>query len=101
MVSNSVGPAASLGFGDSLSLVTSSADTAWVLALRNGFPAYTRTAIDTAGFGAVPVGAMPNTAVNYFDRHRPTTVSYQVNLGDQDALDDISVMYIVLLVNYI
>src|SRR5205807_7953575 len=88
MVSNSVGPAASLGFGDSLSLVTSSADTASVLALRNGFPAYTRPSIDTAGFGAVRVGARPNTAVTYFARHRPTPVSYQVNLGVQDEIVD-------------
>jgi hypothetical protein len=42
MVSNSVGPAAPLGFSENLSLVTSSADTTSVLALRNGFPIYTR-----------------------------------------------------------
>jgi Carboxypeptidase regulatory-like domain/TonB dependent receptor len=88
MVSNSVGPAASLGFGDSLSLVTSNADTASVLALRNGFPVYTRPAIGTPGFGAVAVGAKPNTAVTYFDRARPAPVSYQVNLGVQDEIAD-------------
>src|SRR4029077_20157604 len=57
MVSTSVGPAASLGFGDALSLVASSADTAWALALRNGFPAYSRPSLTSAGFGAVPLGA--------------------------------------------
>src|SRR5205807_5029839 len=88
MVSNSVGPAASLGFGDSLSLVTANADTASVLALRNGFPVYARPSIQAAGFGAVPLGARPDTAVTYFDRNRPTPVSYQVNLGVQDEIID-------------
>lgn len=86
MVSTSVGPAASLGFGDNLSLVAPSADTTAALALRNGFPAYTRAAIDTPGYGAVPVGSRPNTAVTYFDRNRPTPVSYQVNFGVQDEI---------------
>jgi hypothetical protein len=34
----------------------------------------------------VPVGAKPNTAVTYFDRHRPAPISYQVNLGIQDEI---------------
>jgi len=55
-VSTSVGPQASLGFGDSLRLVATSADTTSALALKNGFPAYTRPPIDTPGFGAVPAG---------------------------------------------
>jgi hypothetical protein len=86
MVSTSVGPAASLGFGDSLSLVTASADASAVLAMRNGFPAYTRQPIDTPGYGAVPVGSKPVTAVTYFDRNRLTPVSYQVNFGIQDEI---------------
>lgn len=86
MVSNSVGPSASLGFGDSLSLVASNADTTSALTLRNGFPVYTRPSIDTAGFGAVALGAKPNTAVTYFDRNRPTPISYQVNLNVQDEI---------------
>lgn len=86
MVSNSVGPAAALGFGDSLSLVASNADTASALVLRNGFPAYTRLAIGTPGFGAVVFNGKPNTAVTYFDRHRPTPVSYQYNLDVQDEI---------------
>jgi hypothetical protein len=32
------------------------------------------------------VGAIPNTAVTYFDRARPAPVSYQVNLGVQDEI---------------
>jgi hypothetical protein len=86
MVSTSVGPAASLGFGDALSLVAASADTTWALALRNGFPAYTRPSIGSAGFGAVPVGAKTTTAVTFFDRSRPAPVSYQFNFEVQDEI---------------
>jgi hypothetical protein len=86
MVSNSVGPSASLGFGDSLSLVASSADTATALILRNGFPAYSRPSIETPGFGAVEPNAKPNTDVTYFARNRPTPVSYQYNLDVQNEI---------------
>ncbi len=86
MVSNSVGPAASLGFGDALSLVAASADTTWALAMRNGFPVYTRPSISSAGFGAVPVGGKTTTAVTYFDRARPAPVSYQFNFEVQDEV---------------
>jgi hypothetical protein len=86
MVSNSVGPAAPLGFGDALSLVAPSADTTWALAMRNGFPQYTRPSIDSPGFGAVPVGAKTTTAVTFFDRSRPAPVSYQFNFEVQDEI---------------
>ncbi len=86
MVSTSVGPAAPLGFSDNLTLVASNADTASAWTLRNGFPVYTRPSIDTPGFGAVPFGAKPNTAVTYFDRNRPTPVWYQYNLDVQDEV---------------
>jgi hypothetical protein len=86
MVSNSVGPAAPLGFGDSLSLVAPSADTTAALVLRNGFPVYIRPSIDTPGFGAAALGAKPNTAVTFFERHRPAPASYQVNLDIQDEV---------------
>lgn len=86
MVSNSVGPSASLGFGDSLSLVASSADTATALILSNGFPAYSRPSIETPGFGAVGPNAKPNTDVTYFARNRPTPVSYQYNLDVQNEI---------------
>jgi hypothetical protein len=86
MVSNSVGPSAALGFADSLSLVASSADTTTALLLRNGFPAYTRPSINTPGFGAVAFNGKPNTAVTFFNRNRPTPVSYQYNLDVQDEV---------------
>ncbi|HZT28941.1 MAG TPA: carboxypeptidase regulatory-like domain-containing protein [Bryobacteraceae bacterium] len=86
MVSNSVGPAAPLGFSDNLSLVAPSPDTTAALTLRNGFPLYVRPPLTTPGFGAVPYGAKPNTAVTFFDRNRPTPTSYQVNLDVQDEV---------------
>jgi hypothetical protein len=86
LVSNSVGPAAPLGFSDNLSLVASNADTTAALVLKNGFPVYTRPSIDTPGFGAVAPGKKPNTAVTYFDRNRPTPTSYQFNLDIQDEI---------------
>lgn len=86
MVSNSVGPAAPLGFSDNLSLVASNADTASALVLKGGFPNYARPSLATPGFGAVPLGAKPNTAVTYFDRNRPTPASYQVNLDVQNEI---------------
>ncbi len=85
-VSNSINTSASIGFSDNVSLVTSAAETDWVLLLRNGFPAYTRPAIDTPGFGAVKVGERPTLAVEYYDRNRPSPVSYQWNLDIQKVL---------------
>jgi hypothetical protein len=82
-VSNSINTSASLGFSDNVSYVTSNAETSYVLQMKNGFPAYTRPSIDTAGFGAVQVGDRPTTAVQYYERHRPSPVSYQYNLDIQ------------------
>src|SRR5262249_4453843 len=59
---------------------------AWVLLMRDGFPTYTRPSIDTPGFGAVKVGDRPTTAVQFYDRHRPSPVSYQYNLDIQKIL---------------
>jgi hypothetical protein len=69
--------------------VSANADTSYALALRNGFPAYTRPPIGTSGtpgFGAVPAGAKPDTAVTYFDRNRPAPVSYQFTVDVQDEI---------------
>ena len=82
-VSNSITTSATLGFSDNVSYVTSSAETAYVLQLAQGYPAYTRPSIDTPGFGAVAAGQKPTTAVQYFDRHRPTPRSYQYNFNVQ------------------
>ncbi len=85
-VSNSITTSATLGFSDNLSLVTSQAETAYVLSLANGFPAYKRPSIDDPGFGAVALGSRPTTAVQFFDRHRPTPRSYQYNFNLQKEL---------------
>jgi hypothetical protein len=50
--------------------------------LRNGFPLIERPPLD-AGFGAVPAGERPFTAVGFFERERPTPISYQYNLNVQ------------------
>jgi len=86
MVSTSVGSAAALGFSDNLNLVAANPDLASALVLRSGFPPYTRPPIDTPGFGAVPLGVAPTTAVTFFDRPRPTPVSYQMNVDIQNEI---------------
>jgi hypothetical protein len=85
-VSNSINTSAALGFSDNLSYVTSSAETAWALLLQNGYPAYTRPSIDAPGFGAVRVGDRPLTAVQFYERNRPSPVSYQYNLDIEKVL---------------
>jgi hypothetical protein len=82
-VSNSINTSASLGFSDNLSYVTSQAETNWVLLLKTGFPEYQRPSIDSPGFGAVKVGERATTAVQYYERHRPSPLSYQYNLDIQ------------------
>jgi len=84
-VSNTIGDVAALGFSTSASFVVSQATTHSAFRLRDGFPAYARPAL-TPGFGAVPVGTRPNTAVSFFDRHQVAPTSYQVNLDLQHEL---------------
>ena len=87
-VSGVIATAASLGFSTEVSLAATQPGINSALVLRNGFPAYTRTPVDQlgAGFGAVPLGGSPTTAVTYFDRNRPTPVSYQFNFNLQHQL---------------
>lgn len=81
-VSNTIGDTASTGFSTSASLVTPQADLVSAMRLRDGFPAIVRPPLNDA-FGAVPQGTRPNTAVGFFERDRPTPVSYQYNLSVQ------------------
>ena len=81
-VSNTIGDAAALGFSTSTNLVVSQADLASALRLRDGFPAVARPALDAA-FGAAPAGQRPSTAVTFFERDRPTPLSYQYNANIQ------------------
>lgn len=82
-VSTSVTTSATLGYSDSFSVATSAGETAYALQLANGFPAYTRPSPGTPGFGAVAPGQKALTAVQFFDRHRPTPISYQYNFDLQ------------------
>ena len=84
-VSNTIGDVAALGFSTAASFVVSQATTESAFTLRDGFPAYSRPAL-TSGFGAVPLGVRPNTAVSFFDPHQVAPVSYQINLDLQHEL---------------
>jgi len=81
-VSNTIGDVASLGYSTAASYATAQAASAIVFQLQNGFPAYTRPVL-TPGFGAVPVGESPNTAVSYFNPNQVAPISYQYNLSVQ------------------
>ncbi|MBI3210572.1 MAG: TonB-dependent receptor [Candidatus Solibacter usitatus] len=87
-VNSIVGTAASLGFSTSFALNSTQPGFNSALRLRDGFPAQTRVPVDQlgAGFGAVAAGRAPNTAVTFFERARPTPVSYQYNLNVQREL---------------
>ncbi|PYR90449.1 MAG: hypothetical protein DMF84_21330 [Acidobacteria bacterium] len=81
-VSNTVGDTAALGFSTAASFVASQATTQSTFHLRDGFPPYAPRD-RTSGFGAVPVGQRPNTAVSYFDPRQVAPTSYQSNISIQ------------------
>jgi hypothetical protein len=87
-VNSIVGTAAALGFSTDFHIASSQPGITSAMRLREGFPAFTRLSVDQlgAGFGAVPPGAAPNTAVTFFERSRPTPISYQYNLNLQREL---------------
>lgn len=85
-LSNSVGDQAALGFSTSANFVVAQATTESAFLLRNGFPAYSRAALNDA-FGAVPVGARPTTSVGFFDPNQKMPTSYQANLSLQHEID--------------
>ncbi len=84
-VSATIGDVASLGFSTSANFVVAQAATQYAFLLRDGFPAYTRPALDP-GFGAVPVGQRTTTSVAYFDPNQLAPTSYQFNLSLQHEL---------------
>ncbi len=90
-VSNSITTSATLGFSDNISLVTAQAETAYVLRLADGFPAVTRPDINDGGIGAVRPGERVTTAVQFFERHRPTPRSYQWNFNLQKEVKNVVV----------
>lgn len=81
-VSNTIGDTASLGFSDAASYVVALAEFQSAMRLRDGFPAFSRQPL-TPGFGAVPLGQRPNTAVSFFNPRQVAPLSYQYNLGVQ------------------
>ena len=81
-VSNTIGDAAALGFSDSASFVVAQADQQSAFRLRDGFPAYSRPALNDS-FGAVAVGQKPTTSISYFNPLQVSPISYQYNLGVQ------------------
>ena len=84
-VSNTIGDVAALGFSTSATYSVAQGETQSALQLRDGFPAATRQPL-TPGFGAVPLGQKPNTAVSFFNPQQVAPVSYQYNLGIQREL---------------
>ena len=97
-VSNTIGDVASKGFSTSTSLVLPQADLLSAMQLRNGFPAADRPPLD-AGFGAVAPGQRPSTAVGFFERERPTPISYQYNLNVQRAVTSDTVVEVGYMAN--
>ncbi len=85
-ISNSVTTGATLGYSDAVNLVTASGETNYALRLSDGFPAHPRPNVGDPGAGAVRLGQTPNTALTFFDRHRPSPVSYQFNFDVQKEL---------------
>jgi hypothetical protein len=81
-VSNTIGDAAALGFSTSVTYAVAQPATESVFLLRHGFPPYTRPPV-APGFGAVPPGQKPNTAVSFFNPQQVAPVSYQYNFGVQ------------------
>ena len=81
-VSNTIGDVASLGFSTSASYVVAQAEFQSALRLRDGFPAVTRPALNSA-FGAVAAGQKPNTSVAFFNPQQVAPISYQYNLNLQ------------------
>jgi hypothetical protein len=84
-VSNTIGDTAALGFSDAASYVVAQAEFQSALRLRDGFPAFSRQPL-TPGFGAVPPGQRPNTAISFFNPKQVAPLSYQYNLGVQREL---------------
>jgi len=87
-VNSIVGTAAALGFSTDFRITASEPGVTAAMRLRDGFPSLTRPSLDQlgAGFGAVPVGTPPTTAVTFFERSRATPVAYQYNLDVQHEI---------------
>jgi outer membrane receptor protein involved in Fe transport len=76
----------SLGFSTSLDLSSPDQGLTTPYRLNQPVPASLSSPVLNDAFGAVPVGATPNTAVTFFDRSRATGYAQQFNLGVQRQL---------------
>jgi Carboxypeptidase regulatory-like domain/TonB-dependent Receptor Plug Domain/TonB dependent receptor len=81
-VSNTIGDTAALGFSTSANFVVPQATTESAFRLRDGFPAYSRPALNS-DYGAVPIGTRPHTSVAFFNPNQVAPTSYQSNLNVQ------------------
>ncbi|HYZ85389.1 MAG TPA: TonB-dependent receptor [Bryobacteraceae bacterium] len=97
-VSNSIGDVASTGFSTATTLVVPQADLLSAMRLRDGVPSTPRPPL-TSGFGAVAPGERPNTAVGFFERNRPTPISYQYNLNVQHEISQNTVVEVGYMAN--
>jgi len=87
-VNSIVGTAATLGFSTDFVITSTEVGVTSAMRLREGFPALTRPTLDQlgAGFGAVPLGRAPTTAVTFFERSHPTPIALQYNLNLQHEI---------------
>ena len=82
-----IGTAAALGFSTNCSISATQPGINNAMVLAAGLPASACPGTQLGpGFGAVPVGSAPNTAVTFFERSRPTPISYQFNFDVQQEL---------------
>src|SRR5580693_8918100 len=82
---------ANLGFSDSASFVSVNNGVTPAFLLANGFPANSVPAAAqlTPGYGAVPVGTKPTTAVTYYQQTgRNTGYLEQYNMNIQKQLSN-------------
>ncbi|MGH9628575.1 MAG: TonB-dependent receptor domain-containing protein [Bryobacteraceae bacterium] len=87
-VNEIVGTAATLGFSTDFRITATQVGIDSAMRLRDGFPSFVRQPVEElgAGFGAVPVGRSPNTAVTFFERNRPTPLALQYNFNVQHEI---------------
>ncbi len=100
-VNSIVGTSATLGFSTDFRITATEVGITSAMRLRDGFPNFTRPTIEQlgSGFGAVPVGRAPTTAVTFFERRHPTPYSWQYNLEVQQQVPGNGLVEIAYLAN--
>ena len=90
---------ANLGFSTSMSLTTPDNGITPVFILKNGPPPLTSSIALNTAYGAVPYGAVPTTAVTYFDPSRVTGYSQQSNLSVQYQVSSSMIIEVTAMAN--